>query len=335
MTGARGVKRDLHGSGVRDFPAAWCVSGADDSIVNWPVAGHALPHDPPSAPHNIAVESGAYSRYRIAKEHQPMKSTRLATLLVFALALGCGKTRTAKPKPAEPPVEPAAESSAATVDARLVPDPVVPPCQRPKPAPSALLDDFEDGDGTLSLTSGRNGSWFIATDGTNGAKSRPGVGPANPERLVPARCDSLFGLHFSGQGFVTWGAVAGAVLHFEKRSQPVDLSQYRGIAFWIKRGFQHAGVLRLNLDDAATHPDGGQCSEPVVSGRTACWNSYGLDMPLLSEDWEERRVLFSELTQKIPEPSPRPLDTAHVHRISIKASPGNTFDVWLDDISLF
>lgn len=252
-------------------------------------------------------------------------------LLVCALVLGCSKSRSEKPKPVEPTPAPSAEAQ----QEAPVQDPVLPPCQRPRPPALALLDDFEDGDATLALVAQRNGSWFVATDGTNGAKSRPPPGPANPERLVPARCESLFALHFSGQGFVTWGAVAGAVFRFEQKAEPVDLSAYQGIRFWIRRGFQHAGVIRLNLDDAATHPDGGQCAERAVPGRTRCWNSFGIDMPLLSEDWEERRVLFSELAQKIPEPAPQPLDTAHLYRVSIKASPGNPYDVWLDDLSFF
>jgi len=264
-----------------------------------------------------------------------MKSMLLPVLLVCALAASCGKSRQNKPSSVEPPPAPSAELDAPAPTPSASQAAVLLPCERPKPAPNALLDDFEDGDAVLALVAQRNGSWFVATDGTSGGKSHPGAGPANPERLVPARCDSLFALHFSGQGFVIWGAVAGAVLHFDQKSVPVDLSAYQGIRFWIKKGFQHTGVLRLNVDDAATHPDGGQCAEPALRGRTACWNSYGLDMPLLDADWEERRVPFSSLTQKLPEPSPRPLDTAHVHRVSFKASPGNTYDVWIDDISFF
>jgi hypothetical protein len=202
------------------------------------------------------------------------------------------------------------------------------------PAPTDLVDDFEDGDGILPKIGSRNGSWYIATDGTVGAVVRPPLGSANPEHLVPPRCQSNFAFHFNGRGFTTWGAVLGLNFRFDQEVLPVDLSAYRGIRFWARAGEQNGCALRVAIDDASTHPSGGRCSK-IVGHERPCWNSFGVDISALSRDWSELFIPFSDLTQKGTEPAPTPLDLTHTYQLTFKMSPANPFDVWIDDVALF
>lgn len=208
-----------------------------------------------------------------------------------------------------------------------------PRCPKPDAGRSSI-DDFEDADSGTGLFPGEGGSWFIATDKTKGGRVSPAEGPANPARLEQQRCGSVFAMHFSGDGLREWGAVLAATFRYDQKSMPVDLSAYAGVVFWLRAGPSHAGLLRFDVDDGFTHRDGGQCSEAADAERR-CWNSFGFEMPVLGDDWEEHRIRFDSLTQKFPESEPRPLDLKNVHRVSFKASPGNSFDVWIDDVALF
>lgn len=266
-------------------------------------------------------------------------ASAFATGMIALLLIACGKSsRRSHPTPIatnteEPPASVEAPAPIAQRPAAL-PEAVPDPCSQARPLAENIIDDFEDGDAALAVVAGRNGSWFVATDRTPSARTIPAEGPANATRLAPARCDSLFGLHFEGAGFVQWGTVIAATLRFDQRAQPVDLSAYQGVRFWVKVGPTHQGVVRFNVDDVTTHADGGRC-RVNDSGAHACWNSFGVDMPLLLADWQEKRVDFASLKQRVSASPPAALDASRVYRLSFKTSPGNAFDVWIDDVSLF
>lgn len=255
----------------------------------------------------------------------------------FALVL-CGIAACSKAPPARQQVPSVSQGPTAPVESESSAPGAAPPTPPPCPPsaavpPEQMLDNFEDGDSELLPFAGRNGAWFVANDQTPGASIHPAAGPANPERLEVPRCSSLFALHFTGDGFVSWGAVIGVTLRFDKAPLAVNWSNYRGIHFWVRSTEKRAGVLRFNVDDAQTHPNGGRCYKPVTKEKD-CWNSFGIDLPVLSADWEERTIGFDSLTQKYPVPSPTQLDLTQIYRISFKTSPGNPFDLWIDDVSL-
>src|SRR5690348_829263 len=56
--------------------------------------------------------------------------------------------------------------------------------------PTLLIDDLEDNDTRLAEVSGRNGNWWLATDGTGGTTTPPGDQEAPPERILGGRCGS-------------------------------------------------------------------------------------------------------------------------------------------------
>jgi hypothetical protein len=93
-------------------------------------------------------------------------------------------------------------------------------------------------------------------------------------------------------------------------------------------------VLRVSIDDASTHPGGGVCTRATAPG-DECWNAFGVDLPVLSGSWQQHFLRFDEMTQKGPREVPGKLDSKRVYLISFKASPGNLFDVWIDDVGLF
>jgi Carbohydrate binding domain (family 11) len=264
-----------------------------------------------------------------------MSKMRLRLALIACCVWACSKAPSAHQQLPSADVEGSAPPIESASSAPLTVTPTPPPCA-PSAAisPDKLLDDFEDGDSELLPFAGRNGAWFVANDQTPSASIHPAAGPANPERLEVPRCSSRFALHFAGEGFVTWGAVIGVTPRFDKVPEPVDWSAYRGIHFWVRSSEKRAGVLRFNIDDAQTHPNGGQCYKPA-SKEKDCWNSFGVDLPVLSSDWQERSISFDSLTQKYPAPKPSKVDSTKVFRISFKTSPGNPFDLWIDDVSLF
>jgi hypothetical protein len=258
------------------------------------------------------------------------------------LAVSCGKEKPAKETNTSAVAAPviaasSAEATAPTADPEQVKVRfVVPHMVRCGGAVEHddILDDFEDGDGLLPRIGDRTGSWYIASDGTPGGTVRPAVGAASPERLAPARCQSSFATHFTGRGFTAWGALLGVNLHFDQVESTANLSDYRGVRFWARAGEQNGCALRITLDDVSTHPAGHRCSKAPDQGRP-CWNSYGVDIPTLSNEWTELAIPFSEMTQKIPESTPVPLDLKHIYQLVFKMSPTGPFDIWIDDVAFF
>ncbi len=56
--------------------------------------------------------------------------------------------------------------------------------------------------------------------------------------------------------------------------------------------------MRFNIGDINTHPIGEMCK--------ACWNHFGKNMVLTTE-WKEYKIMFSEIHQQPDWGSPRPL----------------------------
>ncbi|HEX6767434.1 MAG TPA: hypothetical protein VF103_18175, partial [Polyangiaceae bacterium] len=54
--------------------------------------------------------------------------------------------------------------------------------------PTAIIDDMEDRDGSLTYVSGRNGSWWTAADETPGGTIEPRQ--PIPEAILGGRCGS-------------------------------------------------------------------------------------------------------------------------------------------------
>ncbi len=191
-----------------------------------------------------------------------------------------------------------------------------------RPAPDGALDDAEDNDTELTKVGGRDGYWFTSAD-PNGSTILP-----TPFKMSDGGAgDSKRAVHVSGQTSATngaWGVLLGANM---VQAGAYDASPYVGIAFKAKVGAHSSNKVRFKVGDVNTHPDGGVCK--------SCWNHFGKDLTL-SSDWQEYRVSFAEMTQeagwgdKVPAVTPGKLLS-----INWSIGPGQTYDLWLDDIVFF
>jgi endoglucanase len=105
-----------------------------------------------------------------------------------------------------------------------------------------------------------------------------------------------------------------------------DASQYKGIAFWAKKGPGSYGKVRLKVPDVSTHEAGGVCKE--------CFNDFGADITL-TESWQHFVFPWRKLRQLPDWGSPRPHSIKPNKLFGIQwqvNQPGADFDIWIDDV---
>lgn len=180
-----------------------------------------------------------------------------------------------------------------------------------------LLDDFEDGDLTLSRADGLRGAWYATNDG-----SGEQVGPLSvmDDESEPASR----ALYTSGVGFEEWGAFVAARLNSARgRACTYDLSASTGLSLRV-RG---SGSVRVNVATTATTPlvDGGTCKDERCS-------DFGAAVEL-TPVWRELKLDFASLTQ--PDwARPTSFDASTVLRVSIWTEQED-FELWLDDLAFY
>jgi hypothetical protein len=207
-----------------------------------------------------------------------------------------------------------------------------------------LIDDMENGSGTLPMLGGRTGLWFTYSDPSATGEQTPRAGTTFypsvnvPPRPIPENLGGGVSDHAaqtSGHGFAIWGAGMG--FNFSNPRAPYDASSYVGFTFWGRigstLGTADAGVslVRLNVPDTNTDSAGGVC--------TSCSDYLGKDFIFTSE-WQEFTVLFSQLAQSgFGKPYETALAATSVYgcQFLVTTDPdvgnaGAPFDVWIDDI---
>jgi len=199
--------------------------------------------------------------------------------------------------------------------------------------PNDLIDDMEDGDPALVSVSGRNGEWWLATDHTSGTAEPVKDNAPSPERIIGGRCSSKQAIHVSGQGFTTWGAVLTLGLKYGSQAEPVDVSEYTGIEFWARLGGDLSqSSVRVQLQDAATRPEGGVC-DPVDGSAEACYNGHGTVLEPLDGDWRLYQLPFAKMAQQPDWGHRTPtLDTTTLYSIEWQLPMNAVFDLWVDDV---
>jgi len=187
-----------------------------------------------------------------------------------------------------------------------------------KPAAEGLIDDFEAA--TAPAQGGRKQTWSIAT----APHAKVTVPGAKFAANAGGPTGSKQAFHFVGKAAFedTWGASA-SVSFLPKGFY--DASKYAGIAFKIKSEKPNLNI-RLKLADAASDPEGGQCTKD-------CGNAFGKEL-ILGTDWQEISLMWSELTQAPDWGSPRPpsITPAKIKGMEWAIYPGADFDIWIDEI---
>ena len=194
-----------------------------------------------------------------------------------------------------------------------------------------LIDDMEDGDGTIDMTAQRGGVWFAFHDKTPDAKQLPASDAETfvMSELVPPRSGSHYAAHTEGAGFAGWGAGIGFELYNQKA---YDLSSYAGITFWARGGPTNVAVPRFALTDSATAPRGGQCGQG--EDYTLCSDYFGADLSLGTE-FQRYSFTWQELEQiGWGEPRPKAVNAAEAYGVRFQIESAKPFDFWIDDIAL-
>lgn len=185
---------------------------------------------------------------------------------------------------------------------------------------AGLIDDFEDGNGQVAKREGRGGYWWRSND-PDGSKfdnddAKPGEDGCSGSTL----CLHQWGKTSSKPS--AWGVNFGANVGLDGT---VDVSNYVGISFRAKSASGVGHKVRFKIGDINTHPNMGVCK--------SCWNHWGKDIQL-STEWREYRVLFSGVQQAPGWGDPRPpsFDPSRMYSIDFSVGPGQTFDIWVDDL---
>lgn len=196
-----------------------------------------------------------------------------------------------------------------------------------------VIDNMEDGDGSIFLSHGRAGVWFSYNDDTNkdvgsGTTQWPKAGaerffmdPVSPTRKASGKAARTY-----GSGYSNWGAGIGFDLLVQ---QPYDASRYSGLTFYLRRAPGADAAVRLNVTDANTSPLGGKCD----ADHNGCYSDFGVDL-VATERWQEIRLSWADLSQ--PSWAVEHYDaivTSALYGIRFQAQPNAHFDFSIDDIA--
>ena len=208
--------------------------------------------------------------------------------------------------------------------------------------PTALIDNMEAGGYAILMEGGRNGTWWAGGDAVSPGAAIDPNGNA-PSEVIPGggRCGSLHAMHITGQGFTSWAQVSasmryGSVDGGASGLLPYDAHIRSGVTFWARIGDTSGNKVRLSVSDKYSRPEGGICDASAsATTKTACYDTFGVDLLPLSQTWTQYRVPFGGLGQRgfgLPEDS---LDTSSIYTIQFDFYPSEVFDFWLDDISFY
>jgi hypothetical protein len=195
-----------------------------------------------------------------------------------------------------------------------------------------MIDDMDDGDGSILMAGGRVGAWYTYNDASPAGMQTPLV--MTPFTMhAGGRDGNGYAAATSGSGFTVWGAGMGFNLkdpgdgNNGSAKVTYDASAYSGIAFWAKAGAGSTTALRVNVSDKNTDPAGGVCM-PAEK----CNDHFGKDIHL-TEAWAFYTMNFGDLLQLGWGQASPALDPAHLYAVQFQVAKGVTFDVWLDDVA--
>jgi len=194
------------------------------------------------------------------------------------------------------------------------------------PFPAAnLVDDLEDGDGSIKQIGGRRGAWYVYNDGSNAGTQSPASGeyPLQEGGLEGSKYHAMT----KGSGYSTWGAGMG--FDFNNPSdgcqpsqlpQVYDASGYDGLVF-LARG---SGSVRVKLLTADVVPleSGGDCSSD-------CDNAHQR-LISLEDQWQQFEVRFDDVAQLSG--GADVFDAARLMTMQFQALAGKEFEIAVDDI---
>jgi hypothetical protein len=200
------------------------------------------------------------------------------------------------------------------------------------PVSASVIDNMEDGDGSIHNDAGRVGAWYTYNDATATGTQTPVVmAPFTMTAISPPRDGSGFAASTKGSGFDTWGAGFGFDLNNSggttAKKSPYDASKYTGVSFWAKIGAGSVGAIRFNIGDKNTSPDGGVCA----TGK--CDDDFGKNLTL-TESWQKFDITFAEMKQVgWSMVALKSIETTALYSVHFQAGAKAKFEIWVDDIA--
>jgi hypothetical protein len=184
-----------------------------------------------------------------------------------------------------------------------------------------MIDDMEDGEGSICATSGRTGVWFDFGDGTTGDLT-----PKSDVRFTPTRIEdgsrgsSRYAARFAGSGFTAWGAIMGFVVMNPPGGY--DAGGLGGITFWMRSNVP----VSVDFPTSETTPieGGGDC---VVD----CNQHFTFQITAPAPGWFPYQVPFNALSgggSAIWNPR-------HLFGVNFRVPQGTAFEVWIDDVAFY
>jgi endoglucanase len=189
----------------------------------------------------------------------------------------------------------------------------------------ARIDDGEDGDAMILPFDQRSGSWSTY-QGKADSTLEPAAGTAFAMTRGGAN-GSQYAARIHGKTAASGEAWVGLALSFTDPPRAYDASCCQGISFWAKKGQESSEMVRLNVGDGNTVPEGGVCKN--------CYNEFGVGLGF-TEQWKQFTIPFAWLHQQSGwgEPFERLASDRlfHLHwEISYR---DHTYDIWVDDVQL-
>lgn len=180
-------------------------------------------------------------------------------------------------------------------------------------AAADIIDDFEDGDFTVSALGGRNGNWYVYGDGT---------GTLGFDVTGIARGASLKGIHTKGKDFTNWGSGMGVNMQ-SSGSTGFNASAYTGVTFWARAAA--AQSLLVVFPDVDTDPTGKLC--------TTCDHHYNKAIQVTT-GWQRFTVNFADLVlEGGTVPTPTAFKPEGLISVQFRFSPGQSYEFFVDDLA--
>ncbi len=201
-----------------------------------------------------------------------------------------------------------------------------------------LIDNLEDGNGVICGLGGRDGTWFVGSDGTSSDLTPAAGSPVSPTRIPGGRDGSQYAIRLAGSGFTDWGAQMNVSLN---DGAPYDASAATGLRFWMKGNAAHVTV---SMETTATLPTtaGGTCDASAQS----CYNAFYFPIAPDAEAWQQYDVPFAALRQPAATanatgnllPGSATFDPSQLVTIKFTVPGGRAtppFEIWIDDLGFY
>ena len=195
----------------------------------------------------------------------------------------------------------------------------------------ALIDDFEDGDGSICASVGRSGHWFTYVDGVSSSSVTPPPSDAvaaSPTKLSTPRGASQYAMHITGNDSQYAGVGAfldNPVIGQAPGVYDAGAAGYTGVHFFIKSNMGLYFVIQIPATVAVKY--GGTCATEPCSGASYYRSSVALPS---SATWTEISIPFSSLGGGVA-----PFRTDQLWDIGFQPGTAGSFDLWIDDVSFY